>query len=117
MAGEPDGLPDGVPEGLPDGVAPGAATGASVGPKPAYMPVPGTTKAEISTSPALLSWKTTGCALPFCTASPPSTTAEALPLPPSTTEPPAGTVTLAVPSAGFRTTLPRPPGRVMASSV
>ncbi len=123
-AGEPDadadgdaaGEPDGEAAGLPDALGP--AAGAAVGPKPAYWPVFGTTNALSSTSPALLSWKTTGCASPFSTASlPPSMTAEALPLPPRTIEPPAGTVTLPAPSAGFSTTLALLPGRVTASMV
>ncbi|MFC9296688.1 hypothetical protein [Streptomyces sp. NPDC057010] len=82
------------------------------------MPLPGTTKASSSTSPVLLSWKTIFWTSPsLAPSAPPSTTAEALPLPPSTTEPPAGTVTLPSPAAAFRVTLDLPPPRVMPSRV
>lgn len=65
-----------------------------------------------------LNLKTRGCTLPVCVASSPfSITADALPLPPKTTRPPAGTTTGPEPSAGFSCTEPLLPVRVMESRV
>lgn len=113
-----DGSPEVSCEGCPD--APGAA-GTSLGPQSEKKLSAGTTNAFRLTSPVLLKVKVISCALPSLMASRLlGRTAEALSLPPMTTEPPAGTVRPLPPFspfAGFSSADLSVPSTVMDSSV